>query len=199
MNRILHTSIASLFGLALIACGGGEAGQETETGEAETSAQTMGGGEEAASSLSTPDWMQVDHDARTVTLNVVAGQSQANNRWNFNGYANGDATVVVPQGYTVTINFENADTTNPHSLGIDARTGSWPATFENPTPVFEGAITSGAASMTDSTQPNESETIEFTASEAGSYSMVCYVPAHAATGMWIGFEVSADGEAGLRG
>ncbi len=200
MNRILHTSIAALFGLALVACGGGETGQEletTETGATETGAEGAPGG--AAAGLTTPDWIQVDHDAQTVTLDIVAGQDQTNNRWNFNGYASGNATVVVPQGYEVTIDFENADPNNPHSVAIDSRTGaSWPATFDNPTPAFEGAMTSGAASMTDSTQPNASETISFTADQAGSYTMICYVPAHAATGMWIGFEVSAAGEAGLR-
>lgn len=200
MNRILHTSTAALFGLALVACGGGETGQETEATEtaAGMEEETAAGGA-AATALSMPDWMTVDNDARTVTLDIVSGEDQANNRWNYNGYANGEVTVVVPQGYEVTIDFRNADPNNPHSVGIDSRTGgNWPATFDDPTPAFDGAITSGAASMTDATQPNASETITFTADQAGSYTMVCYVPAHAATGMWIGFEVSADGEAGLR-
>lgn len=198
MNRILHTSIAAAFGLALVGCGGGEQEIEVAEGMAETGAGEMAEGA-AGSALSMPAWMQVDRNARTVTLDIVAGQGNANNRWNFNGHANGDATVVVPQGYEVTLNFENADPNNPHSVAIDARTGgSWPATFDNPTPAFEGATTSGAASMTEATQPNESETITFTAAEAGSYTMICYVPAHAATGMWIGFEVSAADEAGVR-
>lgn len=198
MNRILHTSIAAIFGISLVACGGGETGQEME-GEDMAATETAEGGEAAAGELSIPDFMQVDHDARTVSLDIVAGESNANNRWNFNGHSNGDATIVVPVGYEVTVDFRNADPNNPHSLGIDARTGgTWPATFDNPTPAFEGAITTGAASLTEATQPDASETITFTASQAGSYTMVCYVPAHAATGMWIGFEVSADGQAGVR-
>lgn len=195
MKRFLHAGVPAVLGLALVACGGGEAGQEMEMAETEdTGAETA-----AAAELGVPSWMQVDHDAQTVGLTIVAGQDETNNRWNFNGHANGNATIVVPQGYEVTIQFENADPNNPHSLGIDPNTGgSWPATFDAPTPAFEGAITADATSMTDATQPNESETITFTASEAGSYTMVCYVPAHAATGMWIGFEVSAEGQAGLR-
>lgn len=199
MNRILHAGFAALVGLSLLACGGGDTGEEMESAEtAATEAATEAAGETAGAELSTPEWMQVDNAARTATLDITGGETEANNRWNFNGYANGNATIVVPQGYAVTINFQNVDPANPHSLGIDSRTGAFPAIFENPTPVFEGAITPGAASMTDSTQPNGSATITFTADEAGSYSMVCYVPAHAATGMWIGFEVSADGQAGLR-
>jgi uncharacterized cupredoxin-like copper-binding protein len=37
------------------------------------------------------------------------------------------------------------------------------------------------------------------ATTAGNYAMVCYVPGHAALGMWLYFDVSADGEAGVRG
>jgi uncharacterized cupredoxin-like copper-binding protein len=46
--------------------------------------------------------------------------------------------------------------------------------------------------------PGESETITFTASQAGEYSLVCYVPGHAMIGMYVHFNVSADGEAGVR-
>lgn len=199
MNRIFHTGIAAIFGLGLAACGGGEVGQETETADTAEAETARAAGQPAGGELETPGWYQVNHDARTVTLDIVAGQTDANNRWNFNGHANGNATVVVPQGYEVTVNFENADPANPHSVAIDSRTGAnWPATFESPTPAFEGAMTAGAETMTDATQPNQSETITFTADRAGSYTMVCYVPAHAATGMWIGFEVSGDGQAGVR-
>lgn len=201
MNRIVASGIASLLALSVAGCGG-EAGREAE--EADTAAmpaaeEGMAPGGAAAAALETPSWMQVDQGARTVTLEITAGADQTNNRWNFNGYANGNATIVVPEGYKVTINFKNADQANPHSLAIDTRTGgSWPATIESPQLAFQGATTSGATSMTEATQPGQSETVEFTADKAGNYSMVCYVPAHAATGMWIRFDVSAEGQAGLR-
>ena len=47
--------------------------------------------------------------------------------------------------------------------------------------------------------PGESETITFVASEAGSYSLICYIPEHALTGIYVPFTVSADGEAGFLG
>lgn len=206
MKRIFTTGVAAVFSLALAACGptaeeGAETGQDTTEAAGQMGGEQMGeeqmGG--ATGQLSMPEWMQVDHDAQTVTLDITAGSDPANNRWNYNGYANGNATIVVPQGYEVTINFDNADPNNPHSLGIDERpSGSWPTTFQNPTPVFEGAITQGATSMTEGTMSDESETITFTTGQAGEYTMVCYIPAHAATGMWINFNVSADGEAGVR-
>jgi sulfocyanin len=132
-------------------------------------------------------------------MEIVAAETSANmNGWNFNGYYDGNATVVVPQGYEITIDFQNNDQVNPHSLGIDDQVGGYPANFTEVTPVFEGAVTEGATNMGSATQPGQSETITFTASEAGEYAMVCYVPAHANQGMWIHFDVSAEGEAGLR-
>lgn len=174
-----------------LACGGGEPGAEAGTGGAAES-------EAAAGELTMPDWMQVDRDAESVLLEIVAGATPANNYWNFQGLAMGEAEIVVPLGYSVTIEFRNEDQSMAHSLGIDEVETSWPAMFQDPQPVFEGAITSGPAQIATATQPGESETITFTAGQAGEYAMVCYVPGHAIAGMWINFTVSAEGEAGLR-
>lgn len=187
MDRVISMGIATLFALGSVACG--EPAEQVETEAPDV---------EPAEALTVPGWMQVDRDARTVSLHIVAGQTPDNNRWNFNGYSHGNATLVVPEGYTVTLHFENQDPANPHSVAVDSRTGNFPATFDSPAPVFEGAVTSGATSLTDATKSGESETITFTADRAGDYSLVCYVPAHAVTGMWIGFRVSADGQAGLQ-
>jgi uncharacterized cupredoxin-like copper-binding protein len=65
--------------------------------------------------------------------------------------------------------------------------------------VFEGAITENPQSMIDGVMPGESETITFVADAAGNYSLVCYVPGHSAVGMWLFFNVSGDGEAGVQG
>ena len=109
----------------------------------------------------------------------------------------GQETIVVPAGYNVVINFRNDDPNIAHSIGVDAMTGNFPATFQNPEPVFAGAISSNATSMQEATQPGASESLSFTADTAGSYTLVCYIPAHAATGMWINFNVSADGAVGF--
>lgn len=197
MRHTLATTAPLLLAVAL-ACGGGEQVASDTEGEAGAppaagEAAAPGGGE-----LSTPDWMSLDREAETVTLEIVAGKTDALNGWNFNGYHSGDATIVVPAGFDVTIEFTNQDQVMSHSLGIDERTGNFPATFDQVAPAFAGALTSGATKQKTATQPGESETISFTADEPGQYSMVCYVPAHAVTGMWIHFEVSADGRAGLR-
>lgn len=196
MKRSLAAAFALTFAFGLAACGGGEqtAQEGDETGEAEPAAETT----QEPGELTMPDWMSVDEAANTVTMDIVSGESDANNAWNFNGYHSGNARIVVPEGAEVTINFTNRDDLTPHSLGIDTQTSDFPATFQTVEPVFDGALTSGATSMSDATQTGESETITFTASEAGDYAVVCYLPGHANQGMWIHFRVSAEGEAGVR-
>lgn len=195
MRRAITMAFALTFVLGIAACGGGEQAAKEQTGAKE--AQTAAKGQ-AAGELTMPDWMTVDEAANTVTMDIVAGSSDANNSWNYNGYYSGNARIVVPQGAEVTVNFTNEDQLTPHSLGIGETRDSWPATFQSVTPVFEGAVSSGANSMSDATQTGESETITFTASEAGDYAMICYLPGHANQGMWIYFRVSAEGEAGVQ-
>lgn len=198
-NNLIAIFTALVFPIAAAACGGGEQAGQAEGGQ-EMAGQQETAGEAGGQmgALQQPDWFQVDEASQTVTIDIVAGQTSANNSWNFNGYANGEATIVVPQGYEVTVNFENADQVNPHSFSIEDAVGDYPPVFEQATPVFDGAVTEGATEMANATQPGASETVTFTASEAGEYAMVCLVPAHAAQGMWIHFDVSADGEAGVR-
>ncbi|HKY60690.1 MAG TPA: sulfocyanin-like copper-binding protein [Gemmatimonadota bacterium] len=196
--RISASLTTLLLTLGLLACGGAaDEGEDTTamdtTAMAEEPAADMAGPE---GSLSTPAWMTMDETARTVSMDIRAGDTEANNRWNFNGLYAGEGAIVVPQGYSVTINFTNADPNQPHSLGIDEAMDSYPAVFESPEPVFAGAITPDAA--TTGTAPNGSATISFTADTAGEYAMVCYIAGHAVAGMVLPFEVSADGSAGVR-
>lgn len=177
-----------VFVAGLAACQGGrEEGMET-TPEMTEAAPAAGG------ALSTPGWMHVDEDARAVHLDIAAGSDASNNHWNFNGLYAGNGSITVPEGYAVTINFTNADPTQPHSLGIGESMASYPAIFESPQPVFAGAM---SPDPTVGTMPNGSATITFTADRAGEFAMICYVPGHAVAGMHIPFNVSADGQAGV--
>lgn len=145
--------------------------------------------------LESTAWFAVDHDARTVHMTVTAGATSAGNYWNFNGYMNGELLIAVPEGYQITIDFVNQDPTMPHSLGVSAELNNFMTPIA-PNPVFAGAITSNPTSMTGSTLPGATETITFTASEAGNYSLVCYIAGHTSVGMWIFFDVTTDGSAG---
>ena len=198
MKRSTISAMLPLAAFSLFACGGGDGSDTPSPAPAPAPAAATPPAVPAAPA--SVDWIAVDEDARTVVIDLVAGSTDSNNRWNFNGYANGDATVVVPEGYTVTLNFENLDPVNYHSVGVLERAASYPAIFDQAVPVFDGAMTTNATSMTEATAPGGgTETISFTASAAGEYALVCPVPAHAVTGMWIGFEVSASGDSGLRG
>lgn len=198
MKRSTISAMLPLAAFSLFACGGGDSSDTPSPAPAPAPAAAAPSAVPAAPA--SVDWITVDEGAGTVVIDLVAGSTDSNNRWNFNGYANGDATVVVPEGYTVTLNFENLDPVNYHSVGVLERAASYPAIFDQAVPVFDGAMTTNATSMTEATAPGGgTETISFTASAAGEYALVCPVPAHAVTGMWIGFEVSASGDSGLRG
>ncbi|MBA3584273.1 MAG: multicopper oxidase domain-containing protein [Gemmatimonadetes bacterium] len=197
--RFSSALLSLLVAFMLVACGGGtdEGTMEDDTlGMME--ADTAMGDEDmdaGMGAMSMPTWMQMDETARTVSMDITAGESDVNNRWNFNGLYAGNGRIVVPEGYTVTINFTNADPTQPHSLGIEETMATWPATFETPEPVFEGAITPDAGT-TGTGAGGGTATVTFTTGAAGDYAMVCYIAGHAVAGMVVPFTVSADGSAG---
>ncbi len=153
--------------------------------------------ENTVADLEVPDWMVVDNDAKTVSIEIVAGKTNANNNWNFNGFAKGEATVVVPEGYTVNLKFTNNDPNMVHSIGVGEKMDMYPAMIENPQPVFAGAMSSNPTDMMNATKKGATEELSFKVDKAGEYALICFIPAHATTGMWIGFTVSADGSAGL--
>lgn len=198
--KVTDTVLALALMGGIAACSGGKSGAN-----ASADTTSMGGGSmaqsqasaAAPSQMSMPDWMKVDSAAKTVTLDIHAGKTADNNHWNYNGYYNGDATITIPVGYKVTLNFTNDDPAMAHSLGVDSAVGNFPPAFTNPTPVFKGAITSNPTDMQKATQPGRSETLHFTADKAGNYSLNCYIPGHAVAGMWIHFNVSSEGKAGF--
>lgn len=191
--RRFTTILSTILVAVLLACGG-EAGEDgmdmadDTLGMADHDMDDMDSG-----AMSTPDWMTIDATAQTVTMDIRAGSTDVNNYWNYNGMYAGHGSISVPQGYSVTINFTNADPTQPHSLGIDETQESWPATFDAPEPAFAGAMTPDPLV---GTAPNGTASITFVASAAGDYTLVCYVPGHAVAGMHIPFLVTQGGTPG---
>jgi FtsP/CotA-like multicopper oxidase with cupredoxin domain len=147
--------------------------------------------------MTVPDWYVVDNTARTVRLTLIAGETPDNNYWNYNGATRGALAITVPEGYRVTIELTNRDPNMAHSVGVSAETSNFMVPPQ-PTPVFAGAITQNPTSMIDGVMPGETETIEFVAERAGNYSLVCYIPGHSAVGMWLYYNVSSGGEAGVQ-
>ncbi|MDA0328706.1 MAG: sulfocyanin-like copper-binding protein [Gemmatimonadetes bacterium] len=186
--------------IVFAACGGGDAPDSGTSNAGATSqpAAVSAGPAAPTGPMSIPDWYVVDNTARTVHLTVTAGSIPDNNYWNFNGAIRGQIAITVPEGYTVTIDLVNRDPNMAHSLGISPELKNF-AMPPTPNPVFAGAMTANPQSMIDATMPGETESITFVADAAGNYSMVCYIAGHSAVGMWVFFNVSSDGSAGVQG
>jgi len=175
-----------------VACGGGDAPREAPASSELAEPTPVVAPEE----FGMPSWMQVDATAQTVRIQLTAGLTEDNNRWNFNGYHGGSGGITIPAGYAVTVSFENRDPAMAHSVGIDERGATYPNVFSEVTPVFPGGVTADPMSMMDSTMPGEAEEMSFVAEEPGEYVFLCYVTGHAALGMWIEVTVSDGDEAG---
>ena len=147
--------------------------------------------------MTVPSWLKVNKAAGRCHSTVTPARPPPTTTGTSALYK-GDATITVPEGDKVTIKFTNDDPSLTHSIGVDSAYATFPATFTNPQPIFQGAISSNPTDMTKATHPKKSETLTFTTSKAGSYTLTCFIPGHAAVGMWIHFDVSADGQAGMQ-
>jgi hypothetical protein len=71
----------------------------------------------AGAAKGAPPWVSWDAASKTVTFTLEAGAPSSSGPFNFDGYSNGKATLVVPAGSTVVMNFINHDGT-PHSAEL---------------------------------------------------------------------------------
>jgi len=77
---------------------------------------------------------------REVQWKVIADDGRQNGGMNFDGYANGDMTLVVPTGWRVVIEFENASLM-PHSAMVVPYDVRARASFDASMLAFPGAET----------------------------------------------------------
>jgi sulfocyanin len=127
--------------------------------------------------------LSYDAATKTVTFALAAGAPGKAGPFNFNGYTNGGATLTVPPGSTVVLNFVNQDGT-PHSAQIIGD--------KDPMPNAGGDPAIPAAYTRDVTQglpQGGKDVIRFTAPPSGSFRIFCGVPGHGLSGMWIRFKV----------
>jgi sulfocyanin len=128
-------------------------------------------------------WLSYDAPTRTVTFALEAGSPGTSGPFNFNGYTAGAATLVVPPASTVVMNFVNLDGT-PHSAEIDSGTGAIPNS--GGTPAIPRAYTD---MVIEGLPQGGTDVMRFTAPAGGAYRIICGVPGHALSGMWIWFKV----------
>ena len=124
-----------------------------------------------------------DAAANTVTFALVAGAPGKSGPFNFNGYTTGAATLVVPANSTVVMDFRNDDYT-PHSAVIIGDKG--------PLPNAGGQPAIPRAYTKDRTQgmpQGGKDQLRFTAPGDGTFRIICGVPGHAPSGMWIFLKV----------
>ncbi len=150
-------------------------------------AACVSAGARTASQGRTPDpkWLAWNADTRTATFQLVAGAPAAKSPFNFNGYTDGELTLVVPEGSTVVMNFVNEDGV-PHSAEIID--GAKPIPNMAGDPAIPRAYTRKAS---EGMAQGEKDVLRFTAAPAGSYKIFCGVPGHGLSGMYLGFTVDA--------
>ena len=122
-------------------------------------------------------YVTYDAATKTVTFRLVAGPFQ------FNGYGNGGATLTVPPGSNNVWNFEQADGT-PHSAEVASGTGPVPNAAGDP--AIPRAYTN---KVVEGLPQGATDVLRFTAPDTGSYRIICGVPGHALSGMWIWLKI----------
>jgi Sulfocyanin (SoxE) domain len=126
-----------------------------------------------ASLAAVDDWLSYDAATNTVTFELIAGP------FTFNGHRNGGATLVVPSNAKIVMNFANKDGT-PHSAIVIAGDGALPNAPTDP------AIPRAYTTKVLQGLPQEAtDVMRFPVPENGTYRVVCGVPGHALSGMWI--------------
>jgi hypothetical protein len=123
------------------------------------------------------EWLSYDAATNTVTFELIAGP------FTFNGYRSGGATLIVPSKAKIVMNFINKDGT-PHSAIVISGQGPIPNSTTDPaipraytTKVLEGL-------------PQEAtDVMRFPVPDTGTYRILCGVPGHGLSGMWIWLKV----------
>jgi Sulfocyanin (SoxE) domain len=137
--------------------------------------------EAAATPSTTParadDWVTYDAATNTVTFKLEAGP------FSFNGFTSGGATLTVPPKSTVVMNFVQNDGT-PHSAEVASGEGPLPNSGGDP--AIPRAYTN---KVVEGLPQGAKDVIRFQAPESGSYRIVCGVPGHALSGMWLWLKI----------
>jgi hypothetical protein len=118
-----------------------------------------------------------DPTTKTVTFRLVAGPFE------FNHFTNGGGTLTVPASSTNVWNFLQNDGT-PHSAEVASGTGQVPNSGGDPAipRAYTNKVVEGMAQ-------EATDVIRFTAPDTGTYRIICGVPGHALSGMWIWLKI----------
>ena len=133
-----------------------------------------------------PSWLTFDAATRTAHFQLIAGFTGVNGALNFNGFRDGELTLVIPVGWKTEIAFRNHDGMLPHSAEVIKP--QTPLPVQPVTPAIARAFT---VKLATGIPPQGTDVMRFAAQPAGDYLIFCGVPGHGASGMWIRLRVSA--------
>jgi sulfocyanin len=175
-SNVARTTIAAVGLLLLTACGGQSNSQVSPGFQVSAPVPSASGGQPG-------QYLTTDAASKTVTLRLVAAQSNALGGFNFDGFGNGQLKVSVPAGWKVTVECSNMGAV-PHSCAIVHGAS-------DTTPAFPGAA---SPNPTVGLTKGEKATFSFTPDRPGGYRIACLVPGHEESGMWDTFTVSESGQ-----
>lgn len=138
--------------------------------------------------ITAEDLLKPGDKPKSVKVVLVATFNAANYGMNFNGWSHGKAILTVPKDWTVNVTFINPSPI-PHSAIVIEKSDT--KKLQVAEPYFEG----GAMAKHIVGLSNGKAEFSFVPDEAGEFALACGFPAHAATGHWVTFNVSADAKA----
>lgn len=133
-----------------------------------------------------PAWLTFEPGAKAVRFQLIAGLTGLNGALNFNGFRDGELTLVVPLGWNTEIAFRNHDGMLPHSAEVI--TPRMPLPTQPVEPAIPRAFT---LNLGAGIPPEATDGMRFAAEPAGEYLIFCGVPGHGAAGMWMRLRISA--------
>ena len=136
--------------------------------------------------LAAPSYISSDAKTKTATLVINAGMGTVNSGLNFNGAFKNSASITIPVGWKVIMQFKNVGMM-PHSAGVYKGTTP-PNNVAIKDVAFAGAYT---PKLLEGYPMNGVATVKFVAKTAGVYNIVCGVPGHNLGGQYIGLNISS--------
>lgn len=130
-------------------------------------------------------FLSYNPSARTVWVDLIAGFDGANGALNFNGGFEGAHTLVIPVGWRVEARFLNRDRELSHSAIVIEAVD--PIPMLAPPAAFPNAFT---IALEEGIIEGRSDVVRFSADTEGRYAILCAVPGHGQSGMWVRLDVS---------